>query len=85
MNQPAPKKPQQSPADKEAAGAIAAPETPPVAPQVELSRNIELADLRKECIKLTYSANKSVFENLGDAEIVTAWVLTGEKPKESTA
>lgn len=42
---------------------------------------IQLANVRQECIKLAHSAAKGVYEVLADAEIYTKYVMTGEIPK----
>lgn len=47
------------------------------------NENMVVTDIRKECLKLSHSAGKSLLEILNDAEVFTAWVMTGKKPKQN--
>lgn len=55
-----------------------APVTQDVAVPAESERKIDVAEIRKECIKLAHSASKGVRECLIDAAIYAHWVETGE-------
>lgn len=63
---------------------IITPPLPPVVDEKAGDNKISLATTRLECIKLTHSAGKSVFENLSDAEVYLKWITTGEKQNQNT-
>lgn len=67
------------PKDKTAIG------TPPVAVYAWDDYNILLVKTRQVCLDLAHSASKGVTEILNDAEIYTAWVMTGNKPEQEVA
>lgn len=56
---------------------------PDIALSELLNDKIYVASLRKECIKLCYSAAKGVQESIADAEQVLKWINEGTKTTES--
>lgn len=51
------------------------------APNSGDGQNKDIVKIRQESIKLSYSVNKTLAEILGDAAIITEYVLTGKTQK----